>query len=309
MKKVLVTGAAGFIGSHLCEKLVQMGHSVVGIDNFLTGRIENIEHLLSGDFEFIEYDIIRPFHYPDKVDYILHFASPASPVHYSRFPFEALRANSEGTINCLSTARTFRARIILASTSEIYGDPLEHPQKETYYGNVNSFGSRSSYDEGKRFMEAAAYVYKNTYGVNVGVARIFNTYGERMSIDDGRVVPAFIKSALTGEPLIIHGDGTQTRSFCYISDMVNGIIKLMESDYSYPVNIGNPEEITVNQLAKEIIQLTGSKSAITYKDLTENDPLKRKPDISKANEVLNWVPVVKRTEGLQKTIYYFKTKI
>jgi len=309
-KKVLVTGAAGFIGSHLCERLLSLGYTVIGLDNFITGNIENVEHLADNDdFVLLEMDISSSKIFNMKVDYVLHFASPASPIQYSKYPIETMMVNSLGALNCLEFAMSNEARLIVASTSEIYGDPLEHPQKESYWGNVNSFGDRSCYDESKRFMEAAVHSYQKIYGVNAGIVRIFNTFGERMDINDGRAIPQFFSQAIKGEPITIYGDGSQTRSFCYVSDLVDGVIKLMLSDYGKPVNIGNPDEITLTQLASEILEITGSSSEIKYMPLPNDDPQKRKPDISLAEEILKWKPNVSRIDGLKKTYQYFKEKL
>jgi dTDP-glucose 4,6-dehydratase len=311
MKTVLITGGAGFIGSHLCERFLLEGFRVVSIDNLCTGDIENIEPLIANDnFLFFEMDVSGKINLPNPIiDYILHFASPASPFDYARLPVETMRANSIGTLNVLEIARRNNARIVVASTSEIYGDPLEHPQKESYWGNANSYGERSCYDESKRFMEAAVYTYQKIYNTNAGIVRIFNTFGERMKIDDGRAIPQFFSQAIKNEPITIFGDGEQTRSFCYVDDLVDGVLKLLFSDYQLPVNIGNPDEITLNQLAKEIIEITGSSSEIVYKDLPKDDPKQRKPDIALAKEVLHWKPSISRYEGLKKTYQYFKEKL
>jgi dTDP-glucose 4,6-dehydratase len=283
----------------------------VSIDNLCTGDIENIEPLIANDnFLFFEMDVSGKINLPNPIiDYILHFASPASPFDYARLPVETMRANSIGTLNVLEIARRNNARIVVASTSEIYGDPLEHPQKESYWGNANSYGERSCYDESKRFMEAAVYTYQKIYNTNAGIVRIFNTFGERMKIDDGRAIPQFFSQAIKNEPITIFGDGEQTRSFCYVDDLVDGVLKLLFSDYQLPVNIGNPDEITLNQLAKEIIEITGSSSEIVYKDLPKDDPKQRKPDIALAKEVLHWKPSISRYEGLKKTYQYFKEKL
>jgi len=309
MKAVLVSGGAGFIGSHLCERLLSGGSRVICVDNFVTGRKENVNHLFSDkNFSLVEHDITQPLKVKEKIDRIFNLASPASPVDFEKIPLEILAANSAGTGNMLELAAEKNARFLQASTSEVYGDPLEHPQKETYWGNVNPNGPRSCYDEGKRFSEALAMAYSRARGVEVRIARIFNTFGPRMRPDDGRVVPNFIMQALHGKPLTVYGKGEQTRSFCYVSDLVGGIVRLMDSSYPLPVNIGNPDEFTVLQLAEEVIRLTGSKSKISFKPLPKDDPAKRKPDISVAKKQLGWQPKTRLEEGLKATIEWFKAQ-
>lgn len=309
-KTALITGVAGFIGSHLADKLISNGINVIGMDNLCTGDICNIEHILPNkNFQFINYDVTNYLHVSGSVDYILHFASAASPLDYVRLPTETLKVGSVGTINCLELAKEKRSRIILASTSEVYGDPLEHPQKESYWGNVNSVGERSMYDEAKRFLEAVTMAYHNTHKVNTGIVRIFNTFGERMRVKDGRAIPAFFSQALLKEDITITGDGEQTRSFCYVDDTVEGIFRLMLNEYNMPVNIGNPEEITLNQLADEIIELTATKSNKIFIPLPPDDPKRRMPDISVAKTVLGWQPVVPRSYALIRTHQYFKQKL
>ncbi|GAA4279499.1 UDP-glucuronic acid decarboxylase family protein [Aquimarina mytili] len=307
MKRILITGAAGFLGSHLCDRFIKEGFKVIGMDNLITGDLKNIEHLFkSEDFEFYNHDVTKFVHVPGKLDYILHFASPASPIDYLKIPIQTLKVGSLGTHNLLGLAKEKNARILIASTSEVYGDPLVHPQTEDYYGNVNTIGPRGVYDEAKRFQESITMAYHTYHGVETRIVRIFNTYGPRMRLNDGRVVPAFIGQALRGEDLTIFGDGLQTRSFCYVDDQVEGIYRLLFSDYIYPVNIGNPDEITIKDFAEEIIKLTGTEQKVIYKDLPVNDPLQRQPDISRAKEVLGWEPVVDRAEGMKKTLEYFK---
>ncbi len=309
MESIVVTGAAGFIGSHLCEFLLGKGNKVIGIDNFATGRMENIEQFFSNEnFKFIEHDITKEIALKENIDKIFNLASLASPVFYQKNSFETLLVNSIGTINALELARKKDAIFLQASTSEVYGDPKEHPQKETYYGNVNTVGLRSCYDEGKRFSETAVMEFSKKYGFEARIARIFNTYGPKMRSDDGRVIPNFIMQALHNKPITVYGTGSQTRSFCYISDQVAGLIALMNSSYSMPVNIGNPEEITILQLAEKIKSLTNSQSPIEFRELPEDDPLKRKADISLAMEKLGWKPKVKLEEGLKKTIEWFKAR-
>ena len=306
-KRVLITGAAGFLGSHLCDRFVEEGYSVVGMDNLITGDLKNIEHLFKkAEFEFYHHDVTKFVHVPGPVDYIMHFASPASPIDYLKIPIQTLKVGSLGTHNLLGIAKQKNARILIASTSEIYGDPLVHPQSEEYYGNVNTIGPRGVYDEAKRFQESITMAYHRFHGLETRIARIFNTYGPRMRLNDGRVIPAFIGQALRGEDLTVFGDGKQTRSFCYVSDQVDGLYKLLLSDYSLPVNIGNPDEITILDFAEEIIRLTGTKQKIVFKDLPKDDPLQRQPDISRAKEVLGWEPRVSRQEGMEKTFAYFK---
>jgi dTDP-glucose 4,6-dehydratase len=305
--RVVITGGAGFIGSHLCEYFLKKGDEVVCIDNLLTGKIENVEHLFGYDkFLFIKYDVTNYIHVVGKVDAVLHFASPASPVDYTTYPIPTLKVGALGTHKALGLAKEKRAIFLLASTSEVYGDPEVTPQPEEYYGNVNAIGVRGVYDEAKRFAEAMTMAYHRYHKLNVRIARIFNTYGPRMRINDGRVIPNFIYQALTGKPLTIYGDGSQTRSFCYIDDLVEGIYKLLLADYNYPVNLGNPQEITINALAKIILSLTNSTSTIEYKPLPEDDPKRRSPDISKAKKILSWEPKVPLEEGLRKTIAWFK---
>tara|TARA_R110002049_G_scaffold307520_2_gene508263 strand:- start:19174 stop:20160 length:987 start_codon:yes stop_codon:yes gene_type:complete len=308
MKRVLITGAAGFLGSHLCDRFIKEGYSVIGMDNFITGDIKNIKHLLSHpNFEFIEHDVTEFVKIEDHLDYILHFASPASPIDYLKIPIQTLKVGSLGTHNLLGLAMAKSARLLIASTSEIYGDPLVHPQTEDYYGNVNSIGPRGVYDEAKRFQESITMAYHRFHGLETRIVRIFNTYGPRMRLNDGRVIPAFMGQALRGEDLTIFGDGLQTRSFCYVDDQVEGIYKLLLSDYSLPVNIGNPHEITIKDFAEEIIKLTGTEQKLIYKALPLNDPLQRQPDISLAKKILNWEPKVDRATGMRITYDYFKS--
>ena len=306
MKKVLVTGAAGFLGSHICERFLEEDFKVVGMDNFITGSKQNIELLAQWkNFEFIEHDVSNFIKISGDLDYILHFASPASPIDYLKIPIQTLKVGSLGTHNLLGLAKAKKAVILVASTSEVYGDPLIHPQDESYFGNVNPIGPRGVYDEAKRFQEAITMAYHRFHNLDTKIVRIFNTYGPRMRLNDGRVLPAFIGQALRGEDLTIFGNGTQTRSFCYVDDLIDGIYKLLFSNYNYPVNIGNPSEITINEFAKEIIQLTQTNQKIIYQPLPENDPLKRRPDISLANEILDWEPKVNREKGLKLTYDYF----
>lgn len=307
-ENVLITGAAGFLGSHLCEKFLNLGYCVIGMDNLITGNMKNIEHLfeVSNNFEFIEQDICDPIKIGKDLKYILHFASPASPVDYLRFPIETLRVGSIGAYNVLELAKSKKSRILIASTSEVYGDPDVHPQEEEYWGNVNPIGPRSVYDEAKRFQESITMAYNRYYEVETRIVRIFNTYGPGMRLDDGRALPQFVSQALKDQDLTVFGDGNQTRSFCYVDDLVEGIYKLLLSDYSYPMNIGNPEEVTIKQFAEEIIELTGSYNKIQYKSLPQDDPKKRNPDITKAKNILGWEPVIKRAEGLKKTLEHFK---
>ena len=309
-KKVLITGGAGFLGSHLCDRFIKEGYHVVAMDNLLTGDIENIEHLMGNkDFEFHHHDVSKYVHVPGELEYILHFASPASPIDYLKMPIQTMKVGSLGTLNCLGLAKDKGARMLIASTSEVYGDPLVHPQSEDYWGNVNPVGPRGVYDEAKRFQEALTMAYHTFHGLETRIVRIFNTFGPRMRLDDGRVLPAFISQALRGEDLTAFGDGSQTRSFTYVDDLVEGIYRLLKSDYAQPVNIGNPEEITIKEFGEEIIRLTGSNSKIIYKDLPKDDPKQRKPDISRAREILGWEPKYTRAEGLQPTLEYFQKKV
>ena len=306
-KRILITGAAGFLGSHLCDKFIKEGFYVIGMDNFITGTFENIAHLNNSEqFEFIEHDVIEHISLDGPLDYILNFASPASPIDYLKIPIETLKAGSLGTLNLLGLARSKGAKILIASTSEVYGDPLINPQTEDYYGNVNPIGPRGVYDEAKRFQEAITMAYHTHHGLDIAIVRIFNTYGSRMRLDDGRAIPAFIGQALRGEDLTIFGDGSQTRSFCYVDDQVDGIYKLLMANYSYPVNIGKPEEITIYEFAKEVIALSGGNSKIIYLPLPKNDPIRRRPDISLAKKLLGWQPTTSREEGIHITFNYFK---
>jgi dTDP-glucose 4,6-dehydratase len=307
MKRVLITGAAGFLGSHLCDRFIKDGYHVLAMDNLITGRLKNIEHLFHLEqFEFDNNDVSKFINVSGDLDYILHFASPASPIDYLKIPIQTLKVGSLGVHNCLGLAKAKGARILIASTSEVYGDPTVHPQSEEYWGNVNPVGPRGVYDEAKRFQEAITMAYHNFHGLETRIIRIFNTYGPRMRLNDGRVLPAFIGQALRGEDLTIFGDGSQTRSFCYVDDLVEGIVRLLLSDYVYPINVGNPSEITISQFAEEIIQLTGTKQSIIFKDLPVDDPKQRQPDISKAREILKWEPKINRAEGLKVTYEYFK---
>ncbi|GAA3588306.1 SDR family oxidoreductase [Flavivirga amylovorans] len=308
MRKVLITGAAGFLGSHLCDRFINEGYYVIGMDNFITGDKKNLIHLDNHqNFEFIEHDVTEFINIEGVLDYILHFASPASPIDYLKIPIQTLKVGSLGTHNLLGLAKVKKARILIASTSEVYGDPLVHPQTEDYYGNVNTIGPRGVYDEAKRFQESITMAYHRFHGLETRIVRIFNTYGPRMRLNDGRVIPAFMGQALRGEDLTIFGDGSQTRSFCYIDDQIEGIFRLLFSDYSYPVNIGNPHEITIKDFAEEIIKLTGVNQKIIYKELPQDDPLQRQPDISLAKKILNWEPKIERREGMLKTFNYFKS--
>jgi dTDP-glucose 4,6-dehydratase len=307
-KTVLITGAAGFLGSHLCDYFIAKKFSVLGMDNLITGNMKNIDHLMGHpDFTFYHHDVSNYVHVPGNLDYIMHFASPASPIDYLKIPIQTLKVGSLGTHNLLGLAKAKNARMLIASTSEVYGDPLVHPQTEDYWGNVNPIGPRGVYDEAKRFQEAITMAYHRFHGVETRIVRIFNTYGPRMRLNDGRVLPAFIGQALRGEPMTIFGDGSQTRSFCYVSDLVEGIYRLLLSDYAYPVNIGNPNEITIKQFAEEITKLTDAKSGIVYQPLPQDDPMQRQPNIDKAREILGWEPKVERAEGLKITFDYFKT--
>lgn len=308
MKRTLITGAAGFLGSHLCDRFIAEGHHVIGMDNLITGDIRNIEHLFHlKRFEFYHHDVTKFVHVPGRMDYILHFASPASPIDYLKIPIETLKVGSLGTLNLLGLARDHKARILVASTSEVYGDPLVHPQSEDYFGNVSPIGPRGVYDEAKRFMESITMAYHRHHGLDTRIVRIFNTYGSRMRLNDGRVVPAFMGQALRGEDLTVFGDGSQTRSFTYIDDQVEGIYRLLMSDYVEPINIGNPDETTILEFAEEIIKLTGTDQKIIFKPLPQDDPLQRQPDITRAKEILGWEPKVHRSEGLKKVYDYFKS--
>jgi dTDP-glucose 4,6-dehydratase len=307
-KRVLITGAAGFLGSHLCDRFIKEGFRVIGMDNLITGDLRNIEHLFKLEqFEFYHHDVSKFIHVPGELDYILHFASPASPIDYLKIPIQTLKVGSMGTHNCLGLAKAKKARILVASTSEVYGDPLVHPQNEDYWGNVNPVGPRGVYDEAKRFMESITMAYHNFHQVETRIVRIFNTYGPRMRLNDGRALPAFIGQALRGEDLTVFGDGSQTRSFCYVDDLVEGIYRLLMSDYVYPVNIGNPDEISLKDFAEEIIKLTGTHQKIVYKPLPTDDPKQRKPDITRAKNLLGWEPKVSRAEGVKITYEYFKS--
>lgn len=306
-KRVLITGAAGFLGSHLCDRFIKEGYHVIGMDNLITGDLKNIEHLFKlKEFEFYHHDVSKFIHVPGSLDYILHFASPASPIDYLKIPIQTLKVGSLGTHNCLGLALAKKARILVASTSEVYGDPLVHPQNEEYWGNVNPVGPRGVYDEAKRFQEAMTMAYHTFHGVETRIVRIFNTYGPRMRLNDGRALPAFIGQALRGEDLTVFGDGSQTRSFCYVDDLIEGIYRLLLSEYAQPVNIGNPDEISLKDFAEEIIKLTGTTQKIVYKELPKDDPKQRQPDITKAKAILNWQPKVSRAEGLKITYEYFK---
>jgi dTDP-glucose 4,6-dehydratase len=309
-KRVLITGAAGFLGSHLCDRFIKEGYAVIGMDNLSTGSLSNIEHLFPlQEFSFYHHDVSKFIHVPGPLDYILHFASPASPIDYLQLPIQTLKVGSLGTHNCLGLAKVKKARILVASTSEVYGDPLVHPQHEDYWGNVNPVGPRGVYDEAKRFQEAITMAYHNFHGLETRIVRIFNTYGPRMRLNDGRALPAFLGQALRGENLTVFGDGSQTRSFCYVSDLIEGIYKLLLSEESRPVNIGNPNEISLLDFAKEVIALCGTKSKIEFKPLPQDDPQQRQPDISRVKVVLGWEPVVSRQEGLALTYEYFKNQL
>jgi len=307
-KRILITGAAGFLGSHLCDRFVKEGYYVIGMDNLITGDLANIEHLFKlENFEFYNHDVSKFVHIPGQLDYILHFASPASPIDYLKIPIQTLKVGSLGTHNLLGLARNKNARMLIASTSEVYGDPNVNPQPEEYWGNVNPVGPRGVYDEAKRFQEAITMAYHTFHGVETRIVRIFNTYGPRMRLNDGRVLPAFIGQALRGEDLTIFGDGSQTRSFCYVDDLIEGIYRLLMSDYAQPVNIGNPDEITIKQFCEEIIKLTGTTQKIVYRELPQDDPKQRRPDITKARSLLGWEPKIGRAEGLKITYEYFKS--
>jgi dTDP-glucose 4,6-dehydratase len=306
MRSVLITGAAGFLGSHLCDYFMQRDYRVIAMDNLLTGNLRNIEHLFPlKRFEYYHHDVTKFVHVPGKLDYILHFASPASPVDYLRMPIQTLKVGSLGTYNLLGLALAKGARILVASTSEVYGDPLVHPQHEEYWGNVNPIGPRGVYDEAKRFLEAITMAYHHAHGLETRIVRIFNTYGPRMRLDDGRALPTFFSQAIRGEGLTVYGDGSQTRSFCYVDDLVEGIYRLLHSDYSLPVNLGNPDEITVLNMAEEVIELVG-KGHIVYESLPKDDPKQRRPDISRARELLGWTPKIDRQVGIRKTYDYFQ---
>jgi len=309
MSRIVVTGAAGFIGSHLCETLLARGDSVIGIDNLVTGDLNNIAHLRALDFQFIRHDVTRYIDVDGPVDYVLHWASPASPIDYLELPIQTLKVGSLGTHNALGLAKAKGATFVLASTSEIYGDPLEHPQKETYWGHVNPIGPRGVYDEAKRFGEAITLAYHRTHGVNTKIVRIFNTYGPRMRLRDGRAVPAFVSQALSNQDVTVFGNGTQTRSFCYVTDLVRGILSLMDAKTNEPVNIGNPHEVTIEEIARTIIRLIGASSKIIYRPLPVDDPRQRRPDITRARTLLGWEPTVGLEEGLKKSIEYFKTRV
>ena len=307
-KTVLITGAAGFLGSHLCDRFIAEGYKVIGMDNFITGDQKNLKHLdHEAQFNFINHDVTEHITIEEDIHFILHFASPASPIDYLKIPIQTLKVGSLGTHNLLGLAKAKNARILIASTSEIYGDPLVHPQTEEYYGNVNTIGPRGVYDEAKRFQESITMAYNTFHGLETRIVRIFNTYGPRMRLNDGRVIPAFMGQALRGEDLTVFGDGSQTRSFCYVTDQVEGIYRLLLSDYDLPVNIGNPHEISIRDFAEEIIKLTGTTQKVIYKDLPVNDPMQRQPNIDKAKSILGWEPKVDRAEGMKKTFDYFKS--
>src|SRR5687767_4682784 len=306
-KRVLITGAAGFLGSHLCDRFIKEGHHVLAMDNLITGDLRNIEHLFKLEqFEFYHHDVTKFIHIPGKLDYVLHFASPASPIDYLKIPIQTLKVGAMGTHNCLGLAKAKNSRILVASTSEVYGDPLVHPQTEEYWGNVNPVGPRGVYDEAKRYLESITMAYHNFHGVETRIVRIFNTYGPRMRLNDGRALPAFIGQSLRGEDLTVFGDGSQTRSFCYVDDLIEGVYRLLLSDFHMPVNIGNPDEISLKEFAEEILALTGKKLKIVYKPLPADDPKQRQPDINRAKKLLGWEPKVSRKEGLKITYDYFK---
>jgi len=307
-KRVLITGAAGFLGSHLCDRFLKEGYHVIGMDNLITGSLDNIEHLFPReDFEYYHHDVSKFVHVPGQLDYILHFASPASPIDYLQMPIQTLKVGSLGTHNLLGLAKEKKARVLIASTSEVYGDPLVHPQTEEYWGNVNPIGPRGVYDEAKRFQEAITQAYHTYHGLETRIVRIFNTYGPRMRVNDGRVLPAFFSQAIRGEGLTVFGDGSQTRSFCYVDDLVEGIYRLLLSDYSQPVNIGNPDEITIKEFGEEVLKMVGNpKAKLIYKDLPQDDPKQRKPYIEKAKKILGWEPKISREEGMKITYEYFK---
>ena len=307
-KRILITGAAGFLGSHLCDRFIKENYHVIAMDNLITGRLKNIEHLFAlENFEFYNHDVSKFIHVSGDLDYILHFASPASPIDYLKIPIQTLKVGSLGIHNCLGLAKAKNARILIASTSEIYGDPTVHPQPEEYWGNVNPIGPRGVYDEAKRFQEAITMAYHTFHGVETRIVRIFNTYGPKMRLNDGRVLPAFIGQALRGEDITIFGDGSQTRAFCYVDDLDEGIFRLLHSDYVFPVNIGNPDEISIKDFAEEIIKLTGTDQKVVFQDLPVDDPKQRQPDITKAKSILNWEPKIDRSEGLKITYEYFKS--
>lgn len=311
MKRVLITGAAGFLGSHLCDRFIKDGYHVIGMDNLLTGNITNIEHLFPlPQFEFHHHDITKYIHVAGDLDYILHFASPASPIEYLKMPIQTMKVGALGTHNVLGVAKAKGARVLVASTSEVYGDPLVHPQVEEYWGNVNPIGPRGVYDEAKRFLEAITMAYHTYHKVETRIIRIFNTYGPRMRVNDGRVLPAFFSQAIRGEGLTVFGDGSQTRSFCYVDDLVEGIVRLLMSDYDMPVNIGNPDEVTIKEFGEEVLAMVGNpKAKLIYKELPKDDPKKRRPNITKAKEILGWEPKISRAEGMQRTYEYFKTVV
>lgn len=310
MPRSLITGGAGFLGSHLSDSLLERGHEVVAMDNLLTGDLRNIEHLFGNEkFSFVLYDVTQFIHVPGEIDFVFHFASPASPIDYLQLPIQTLKVGALGTHKALGLSKEKKATFLLASTSEVYGDPDVHPQKETYWGNVNPVGPRGVYDEAKRFAEAMTMAYNRYHDVNTRIVRIFNTYGPRMRIDDGRALPTFLCQALRGEPISVFGDGTQTRSFCFVSDLIEGIVRLAESSESDPVNIGNPDEITIREFADEVVRLTGSKSSISYTDLPVDDPKRRRPDIERAKSILGWTPQVDLQEGLKRTLAYFREKV